>query len=345
MVDTPIGIDSPQYTVDPTDIGTNIYCRVTATNLIGSTFATSNIVGPVTDTVGGDVPSNITAPAISGTIADGQVLSVVDDGEWTNSPTSTTYQWYGTLVDDFGSPLLDDFGKALGVAIFGARSSTYTIGQIPVAPESTWNEADNWQALVLSNNNLTAEAALPNILSISTYGAVRGNERRNTGRRWFEVTIDSMTSGYMSIGISDGKHANGSTPGYYNYNGGIAMCAPTDSGGFVIAQQQAFLIYDPGHWTSGDVLGFGADFSTRNFWVSRNGVFIKDAGGNWGGAPDEVGVTPANWGVQAGAMVDAMPYLEMNTSNSPTMGKATLNTTGPFVHLPTGGFIAWSEPN
>jgi hypothetical protein len=47
MVDTPIGIDSPDYTLVTADLGTTIYCKVTATNSVGSANANSNTVGPV----------------------------------------------------------------------------------------------------------------------------------------------------------------------------------------------------------------------------------------------------------------------------------------------------------
>ena len=48
MVDTPIGTNSPNYTLVSGDLGATIYCRVTATNASGSSNAISNVVGPVT---------------------------------------------------------------------------------------------------------------------------------------------------------------------------------------------------------------------------------------------------------------------------------------------------------
>ena len=47
MVDTPIGTNSPNYTLVSGDVGATIFCRVTATNASGSAQAFSNAVGPV----------------------------------------------------------------------------------------------------------------------------------------------------------------------------------------------------------------------------------------------------------------------------------------------------------
>ena len=61
MVDTPIGTNSPNYTLVSGDVGATIFCRVTATNASGSAQAFSNAVGPVAAAGGGDV----TAPTIT----------------------------------------------------------------------------------------------------------------------------------------------------------------------------------------------------------------------------------------------------------------------------------------
>lgn len=67
MPDTPIGTDSPNYgPLTSADLGTSIYCRVTATNSVGSANANSNTVGPVVAAPGayvgpGQVVSGATA--------------------------------------------------------------------------------------------------------------------------------------------------------------------------------------------------------------------------------------------------------------------------------------------
>src|SRR5215204_6883067 len=47
MVDVVVGTDSPNYTPDAGDVGANLYCKVTATNSVGSANANSNTVSPV----------------------------------------------------------------------------------------------------------------------------------------------------------------------------------------------------------------------------------------------------------------------------------------------------------
>ena len=47
MPDTPIGTNSPDYTLVTADLGADIYCKVTATNASGTANADSNTVGPV----------------------------------------------------------------------------------------------------------------------------------------------------------------------------------------------------------------------------------------------------------------------------------------------------------
>ena len=61
MVDTPIGTNSPNYTLVSGDVGATIFCRVTATNASGSAHAFSNAVGPVVAAGGGDT----SAPAMT----------------------------------------------------------------------------------------------------------------------------------------------------------------------------------------------------------------------------------------------------------------------------------------
>ena len=52
MPDTPVGTNSPDYTLTSADLGATIYCKVTATNASGTANADSNTVGPVTAAAG-----------------------------------------------------------------------------------------------------------------------------------------------------------------------------------------------------------------------------------------------------------------------------------------------------
>ena len=102
-----IGETNSTYTLVVADYSRNITCEVTATNVAGSSSATSNGI-----ICTGVAPVNTVAPVISGTPTVGQTLSSTT-GTWTGNPTPTyTYQW-----------------KRNGSNIASATSSTYILVQ------------------------------------------------------------------------------------------------------------------------------------------------------------------------------------------------------------------------
>jgi hypothetical protein len=93
-----VGANASTYVLVTADDTHSITCTVTATNLAGSTAATSNAV-----TGGASGPVNTVAPEITGGASAafayaGQTLAC-DDGTWTGTPTSFTYQWTSDGVD------------------------------------------------------------------------------------------------------------------------------------------------------------------------------------------------------------------------------------------------------
>lgn len=83
------GATSSTYTIVVADSAAALTCQVTATNIAGSTSATSNAITAQTFTA----PVNTVAPAITGTAQEGQTLTC-STGTWTGNPTPTyTYQW------------------------------------------------------------------------------------------------------------------------------------------------------------------------------------------------------------------------------------------------------------
>lgn len=105
---TPVGTDSPTYTLVAGDVGFNIFCNVTASNVAGSQPQVSNTVGPIASAA--TPPVNTVAPVASGVVRIGELLSTTD-GTWTGTPAPTyAYQWTRD-----GSP------------IGGATSATYTV--------------------------------------------------------------------------------------------------------------------------------------------------------------------------------------------------------------------------
>lgn len=92
-------------TITGIPVGTTIQARVAAVNETGTGPTTASVALTTVykyETVN-------TAPAITGTAAVGQVLTV-SNGTWTPTPDSYTYQW-----------------RSNGIAITGATASTYTV--------------------------------------------------------------------------------------------------------------------------------------------------------------------------------------------------------------------------
>jgi hypothetical protein len=75
--------------LDPSEIGKTLAVVVTAKNAAGTESATSS----VTSLIEGILPKNTSAPSISGSLVDGQLLTA-NSGEWSGSqPITYTYQW------------------------------------------------------------------------------------------------------------------------------------------------------------------------------------------------------------------------------------------------------------
>ena len=104
------GATSSSYTLQASDGGSTIRSVVTATNVGGSTSASSPATGTVSN---GTVPINTTAPALSGQAVQGQTLTT-NNGSWSGSPTSYAYQW-------------QDCTSSTCSNISGATGSSYTL--------------------------------------------------------------------------------------------------------------------------------------------------------------------------------------------------------------------------
>jgi hypothetical protein len=92
------GATDPSYTATSSDVGDGLTVVVTATNVNNNTAtATSAEVGPVTNLAS---PGSVLAPALTGTAADGQVLTI-RTGTWLGAPGATqTYQWQRCTSED-----------------------------------------------------------------------------------------------------------------------------------------------------------------------------------------------------------------------------------------------------
>jgi hypothetical protein len=93
------GETSTTRLVDSGDVGSRLRVKVTATNSVGSNSATSETTAVVTSSGGGGgsgsgPPVNASAPVVSGSAVQGQVLTATT-GTWTGkTPITFTNQWY-----------------------------------------------------------------------------------------------------------------------------------------------------------------------------------------------------------------------------------------------------------
>jgi hypothetical protein len=160
------------------DVGQNVSVTVTATNSAGRTQATSSAVGPVTGTPSPPRPPvNTAVPAISGTAQQGATLTT-DNGSWTNSPTSFTYQWQDDGTHNIAGATtasytaqLSDVGHTLDVVVTatnagGSAQATSLATQTVTASSGGMyslpaNRTYNW------NPGLNAVGGIPNRTTIS----------------------------------------------------------------------------------------------------------------------------------------------------------------------------------
>lgn len=149
---TPIpGATGQTYQLSAQDTNNTITLTVTAANAAGSSSATSAATG----VVAAAPPANLIPPAITGTPAVGQTLSV-SDGTWASQiPLSVSYQWESC----------DPTGVTC-VIIPGANNDTYTLGQ---------EDATSTLAAIVTATNSSGSASYTATLGVLiSGGAVAG---------------------------------------------------------------------------------------------------------------------------------------------------------------------------
>lgn len=302
MVDTPIGTNSPNYTLVSGDIGATVFCRVTATNAVGSAQALSNAVGPVAAAAAG-APAITTPPAV--TVAPGGASVSCDTGTWTNSPTGYAYQWYSDETPD--------------VAISGATSATYVIdGGVIAAPGTTTFDPANTAAdITLSGGNLTATN------NDGSRGGTRSIASASSGKKYCEVLVTTVTSSAVTVfGISNASTALDAFPGSTLDGFGMAF----DGNGYISGASVGNIALG---LTNGDRLCMAVDFTAEQIWFRKNG-------GDWNnlGTNDPV----AGTGGFDFSTINAGPYYAM-LSLVDLNDVCTANFGGTaYAHTPPSGF-------
>jgi hypothetical protein len=155
------GATSSTHTLTSGDVGHSIEVGVTATNGAGTSSAADSTV---TADASAATPANTTAPMVSGTAQDTQVLTVTN-GSWSGStPQTYSYQW-------------EDCGTSGGScsAISGATGQSYTlrgsdVGHTVRVVETASNSGGSGQAVSAPTGTVAPPS--PTDLSIGTSGAV-----------------------------------------------------------------------------------------------------------------------------------------------------------------------------
>jgi hypothetical protein len=132
-------------------------------------------------------------------------------------------------------------------------------GSCSSATLATWNPADKSTTITLSNGDLTASASSSQI-------AVRATIGQSAGRWYWEVSADSVSSSYASVGVLTMTATLG-----YGLGSSIAPGAGYGSSGSITSSG--------GNGTtacafaSGGVIGVALDLDSRVIYFSVNGVW------------------------------------------------------------------------
>jgi hypothetical protein len=189
------GATSQNYTLTPDDAGDTVRLEATAHNAAGEASSTSAPIGPVVL----PLPYNIAAPAISGSLVEGQTIGTTD-GSWWYSVTGYTYQWERCPVGGGGC-----------TDIPGATDPAYTL---------TSADVGNTVNVVVTARNATGQTAMGPYFRTS---AIEPRPPANTGA----PTISGSPVEGQILSAASGAWER---PSYYTYqwlrcDPGVANCS------------------------------------------------------------------------------------------------------------------------
>ena len=248
---TPIpGQTSNNYTIQTADIGQPITCRVTGSNISGSSVAVSNathapsnathapsnaiIITPIPPSY---PPANTEAPVISGNTDVGSTLTSTA-GTWTGYlPPTFTYQWYRVTTLLLGEtnntyvtqPL--DIGQAITCRVTGTNMVGLAVATSnAITPMSSYFPPTNIVAPVISGNT--------DVVLLGFTGEYLGNTLTSTTGTWTGFPAPTFTyQWYRGYTLISGQ-TNNNTYVTHEYDTGQPITCKvrgTNSSGFVIA--------------------------------------------------------------------------------------------------------------
>lgn len=264
------GATNSSYLLTGSDIGATIRVNVTATNITGTTPATS----AQTATVVAAPPANTALPTISGTVSVGSTLTATN-GSWTGStPINYTYQW--RRCDNTGASCAD---------IAGATGSTYVLAGADAAGTVRIKvTATNTAGTTSATSNQTAVIP-PGSGTVTITGApVVGQTLTATTSGWSGVTSYSYqwrTCDASGNNCSDmaGQTTSTYAPSASDIGNTLRVkVTATNSGGqaTVTSSQTAVISYG---FPAGTVLAF-AGASVPSGWAVTDGSCGYSSGAN-----------------------------------------------------------------
>lgn len=191
---------------------------------------------------------------------------------------------------------------------------------------TTWNPSDKNSLITLSGGNLVAARST---LTGDVYASVRGTRSRSTGKRYFEVTVNTSAAGAnsMGIGIATASFALTNLVGFHAESIGALSSGATPGIYFGGAVATAF-----GDYTAGDVICVAVDLDAELIWFRKNG-------GAWSGTSGN----PAT-GVGGTSFASLTPpYFPAFTGRNATATQVTANFGATaFAQSVPSGFGAWN---
>lgn len=187
-----VGATSNSYIPVSGDVGALVRSAVDATNNgAGPTTAFSAAV-----TIVPPVPANNIPPTITGTGFVGDVHTVSNNGAWTESPTSYTYQWVESTN-----------GGTSYSPVFGATNNTYTPGNGEagdlLAVQVTAHNAGGASAPVRSNAISLATSFSSSTVTIGLTGGSSNNDYRVSLGGFRSTAIPNVGDGIANAVMQD----------------------------------------------------------------------------------------------------------------------------------------------
>jgi hypothetical protein len=311
------GYNSSSFTLTSTDwYGYQMSCQVTATNSVGSTNANSNSTSAVTS-----APYvSATVPAISGTVAIGQVLTC-SQGTWYGNATITyAYQWtrsgsnIGSATSSTYTLVSGDAGLSIACKVTATNSVGSTVyTTVAVATVGNYPSISAANEVFKFNYNTLASSA-DKILD-------------NSSHAWGDGTGYGSSGSSALSQVSGGAYSGG---GYYFYNDGT----DTNSQGIITLTGTYPSTYPYATYANSVLINADWAFET-NIWINNIGSYNMQTSIRPFGS---VGVSGLNITQQSGSATAYKLGLALGTdSNDSSAGGININlpnlTGGAWKHF------------